>query len=171
MKEKKRFRRCAAALGLFFCAAVASAQETPIPTLDEILAAAKNKREWIETPYSVIDGKVDICTYRGWRQFHAVCHTCHGPDALGSTIAPDLTAALAGGEVPYPVFAETIYNGREKDGAQVMLAFGVNRDVLRNLDNLYAYLRARADGALIRRGRPQRQKEKGADCLTVGENK
>ena len=33
---------------------------------------------------------VDRGTYVGWRTFHAICHTCHAQDAVGSTFAPDL---------------------------------------------------------------------------------
>ena len=136
----------------------AVSQEQPIPTLKELLAVAEDKQEWIENPYSVdANGKVDLSTYRGWRQFHGVCHTCHGPDAMGSTIAPNLLDAFANRpDLTYEKFVQTVVNGRKVDGQQVMLAFGKNRDIIRNLDNLYAYLRARAEGALGR-GRPQRQ--------------
>ena len=40
--------------------------------------------------YNVTDGgkKVDWYTYSGFRHYHADCHTCHGPDGMGSTYAP-----------------------------------------------------------------------------------
>ncbi|MGI9347627.1 MAG: c-type cytochrome [Gammaproteobacteria bacterium] len=140
---------------LLFTATV-MAEENPIPTLDELLAQDK-KTEWLEKPYEYQDGKVDIATYRGWRQFHGVCHTCHGQDAAGSTFAPNLLESFGNPELTYKKFVETVYNGRQvvKEGQQPMLAFGNNRDVIRNLDNLYAYLRARADGVLGV-GRPQK---------------
>ena len=43
-----------------------------------------------EKPYSVVDGKVDKATYNGYRRYHASCHTCHGPDGMGSSYAPNL---------------------------------------------------------------------------------
>ena len=38
----------------------------------------------------MVDGKVDKGTYNGYRRYHASCHTCHGPDGLGSSYAPNL---------------------------------------------------------------------------------
>ena len=35
-------------------------------------------------------GWMDFATYKGWRAYHAECHVCHGPDAMGSTYAPSL---------------------------------------------------------------------------------
>ena len=45
---------------------------------------------WEDQPYSVVDGKVDLATYNGYRRYHSSCHVCHGPDALGSSYAPAL---------------------------------------------------------------------------------
>ena len=37
------------------------------------------------------DGKkFDWYAYSGYRRYHAECHVCHGPDAMGSTYAPAL---------------------------------------------------------------------------------
>jgi methanol metabolism-related c-type cytochrome len=110
-----------------------------------------------EKPYSIVDGKVDQATYNGWRRYHASCHTCHGPDGLGSSYAPNLVDSLK--TISYDEFAEVVINGRQNvsTGQQsVMPAFGEVMDVATYLDDIYAYLEARADGALGR-GRPQRQ--------------
>jgi methanol metabolism-related c-type cytochrome len=110
-----------------------------------------------EKPYSVVDGKVDKGTYNGYRRYHASCHTCHGPDGLGSSYAPNLTESLK--VLDYDKFAEVVINGRQNvTGTQknVMPAFGEVQDVALYVDDLYAYLMARADGA-IGRGRPVRQ--------------
>ena len=156
------------ALAAFFSAlllAAPAAAQDDIPTLEALLTlAAEKPDEWREKPYDIAgDGKVDLATYRGWRWFHGICHTCHGQDALGSSFAPDLTGAF-GREldpVTYEAFLETVMNGRSQvgEGQQPMLAFKTNKDIVKNIDNLYAYLKARADGALGR-GRPQRQKKK-----------
>src|SRR5262245_61830260 len=37
---------------------------------------------------------VDKATYVGWRTFHSTCFVCHGPNALGSTFAPNLVERL-----------------------------------------------------------------------------
>ena len=110
-----------------------------------------------EKPYSVMDGKVDQGTYNGWRRYHASCHTCHGPDGLGSSYAPNLVDSLK--TISYEDFAEVVINGRENVSTSqqsVMPAFGMVMDVATYLDDIYGYLQARADGVLGR-GRPQRQ--------------
>ena len=110
-----------------------------------------------EEPYSITEGKVDKATYNGWRRYHASCHTCHGPDGLGSSYAPNLVDSLK--VISYDEFAEVVINGRQNvnTGQQsVMPAFGTVMDVATYLDDIYAYLEARADGVLGR-GRPQRQ--------------
>lgn len=108
-----------------------------------------------EKLYSIVDGKVDQGTYNGWRRYHASCHTCHGPDGLGSSYAPSLVDA----PMSYEDFTEVVINGRQNvttSQQSVMPAFGTVMDVATYIDDLYAYLQARADGALGR-GRPQRQ--------------
>lgn len=110
-----------------------------------------------EKPYSVVDGKVDKGTYNGYRRYHASCHTCHGPDGLGSSYAPNLVESLK--KLDYDQFLEVVINGRQNvTGTQknVMPAFGEVQDVALYVDDIYAYLKARSDGALGR-GRPARQ--------------
>jgi methanol metabolism-related c-type cytochrome len=105
--------------------------------------------------YTITDGKVDQGTYNGWRRYHASCHTCHGPDGLGSSYAPSLVDA----PIAYEEFSEVVMNGRKNvttSQQSVMPAFGEVMDVATYIDDIYAYLQARADGALGR-GRPQRQ--------------
>jgi methanol metabolism-related c-type cytochrome len=110
-----------------------------------------------EKYYSMVDGKVDQGTYNGWRRYHSSCHTCHGPDGLGSSYAPSLVDSLK--VISYDDFAEVVINGRENVSTSqqsVMPAFGTVMDVATYIDDIYAYLKARSDGALGR-GRPQRQ--------------
>jgi methanol metabolism-related c-type cytochrome len=116
-------------------------------------AGAQDEDE--EKFYSIENGKVDQGTYNGWRRYHASCHTCHGPDGLGSSYAPNLVAS----PMSYEDFAEVVINGRENVSSSqqsVMPAFGTVMDVATYIDDIYAYVQARADGALGR-GRPQRQ--------------
>jgi hypothetical protein len=40
--------------------------------------------------FTLIRSKVDDATYRGWRAYHSACHTCHGVDAVGTSVAPSL---------------------------------------------------------------------------------
>jgi methanol metabolism-related c-type cytochrome len=110
-----------------------------------------------EKPYSVVDGKVDKGTYNGWRRYHADCHTCHGPDGLGGSYAPNLVESMK--RLSYEEFTEVVINGRQnvsQSQQNVMPAFGNVENVALYIDDIYAYLKARADGVLDR-GRPQRQ--------------
>lgn len=102
------------------------------------------------------DGKVDRGTYNGFRRYHSSCHVCHGPDGLGSTFAPALADSLK--RLDYLQFQEVVVNGRATSGAtgqRVMPAFGTDPNVMLHLDDIYRYLKARADGK-IGRGRPER---------------
>jgi mono/diheme cytochrome c family protein len=98
--------------------------------------------------YEVVDGKVDARTYNGFRRYHAGCNHCHGPDGSGSTIAPSLVDRLPDLES----FRRVVREGARK-GASVMKGFADDPNVAPYIEDIYAYLQARADGALGR-GRP-----------------
>lgn len=110
-----------------------------------------------ETPYTVENGKVDKGTYNGYRRFHGVCHTCHGQGAMGSTIAPSLVESLK--TLSYEEFKTTVTEGRAATtatgAASEMPSFKENKDVMKYLDDIYSYVKARSDGALGP-GRPER---------------
>ena len=118
------------------------------------------------------DGNVDWYTYSGFRRYHSDCHVCHGPEGLGSSYAPALVDSLK--KLSYEEFATVVASGRQKVNAaqtSVMPAFGTNRNVMCYLDDIYAYLKARSDGALGR-GRPRKHdkqpptnKEYEKDCM------
>ena len=121
------------------------------------LAAPQVNAQEGDKPYSVVDGKVDQGTYNGYRRYHSSCHVCHGPDGLGSSYAPALVDSLK--RLKYEDFTEVVINGRQNlaNGQdKVMPAFGNVEDVALYIDDIYAYLKARSDGA-IGRGRPPRQ--------------
>ncbi len=106
-------------------------------------------------PYVVKDGKVDINTYHGYLYYGDQCMRCHGPDGSGSSYAPNLTQSLK--VMTKEQVENTIINGRKNvttSQQNVMPAFGTNEDVVGNIDNIYAYLLARSDGALGR-GHPE----------------
>ncbi len=117
---------------------------------DEQMEQCRDDDKLVEMKY----GWMDFSTYKGWRAYHAECHVCHGPDAMGSTYAPSLMESVKNG-LDYVDFFMVIANGRyEKDGAQagnVMPAFGENTNVEPHINDIYRYVKARADG-MIRRG-------------------
>jgi methanol metabolism-related c-type cytochrome len=115
------------------------------------------------------DGTVDWYTYSGYRRYHSECHVCHGPDGEGSTYAPGLSKSLL--TLSYPDFTNVVVNGRKNvNTAQesVMPAFGTNRNVMCYLDDIFIYLRARANDA-IPRARPAKHEDK-PDSVAKFEN-
>ncbi len=121
-----------------------------------IFGAGAQEADWEEKPYTVIDGKVDFGTYNGYRRYHSFCHVCHGPDGMGSSYAPALIESIP--KIGYEGFLEVVVNGRKNvntSSQSVMPAFGEVQDVMLYIDDIYSYLKARADGALGR-GRPKR---------------
>src|SRR5579859_1599025 len=107
-------------------------------------------------PYKIENGTVDQGTYNGYRRYGESCLRCHGPDGAGSSYAPDLTESLK--HLDHDQFGEVVINGRQNvttSNTNVMPAFGTAEDVVNYLDDIYAYLKARSDGALGR-GRPKR---------------
>jgi methanol metabolism-related c-type cytochrome len=115
------------------------------------------------------DGTVDWSTYSGFRRYHSECHVCHGPDAEGSSYAPALKSSLK--TMSYADFMGIVVNGRKNvNTAQenVMPAFGTNSNVMCYLDDMYVYVRARANDA-IGRGRPMKREDKPA-AATAAEN-
>jgi mono/diheme cytochrome c family protein len=114
------------------------------------LGAASQDIASADTLYRVLDGKVDAQTYNGYRRYHAGCNHCHGPDGVGSTFGPSLVEGLVGVES----FRRIVRDGT-RDGNSVMKGFGGDPNIAPYIDDIYAYLRARADGALSR-GRPEK---------------
>ena len=115
------------------------------------------------------DGTVDWYTYSGYRRYHSECHVCHGPDGMGSTYAPALQDSLK--TMSYADFLNVVASGRKNISTaqeNVMPAFGDNPNVACYMDDLYVYLRARANDA-VGRVRPAKREEKPA-AYTQAEN-
>ncbi|HEY9105423.1 MAG TPA: c-type cytochrome [Roseateles sp.] len=112
----------------------------------------------------------------GWRVFQQKCAGCHGADATGTAAGPDLLPRLR--EMGAHRFAGLVLRrydwilseaesdpkaaaqdpladkiARGRDATLTMPAWQGNAAVTAHIDDLYAYLSARADGAL-RPGRP-----------------
>lgn len=117
--------------------------------------SAKDGATWSETRWVLEsgeptyriseDGTIDWATYEGFKRYHSECHVCHGPNALGSTFAPALADSLK--TMTYDQFKEVVSSGRTFSD-RVMPAFASNPNVMCYVDDLYTYIKARADGAL-----------------------
>jgi hypothetical protein len=126
--------------------------------------------------YRVIDGAVDSGTYTGWRLFHSTCYGCHGVDALGTDVAPNLvervkamtprafvSKVLTSYRITLPasetntedrssvraaMIEEVMRQERGARGLVVMPAWEADTKVRPHVLDLFAYLSARADGKL-----------------------
>jgi methanol metabolism-related c-type cytochrome len=116
-----------------------------------------------------VDGTVDWYTYSGYRRYHSECHVCHGPDGMGSTYAPALTDSLK--TMSYGDFLTIVASGRKNVNTgqeKVMPALGDNPNVACYMDDIYIYLRARANDA-VGRARPAKKEDK-PEAYTKAEN-
>jgi len=95
-------------------------------------------------PYKVSDGtKVDAHTLSGWRTWRALaCERCHGAAQEGM-VGPSLVGSLK--VLSKDQFKEVVLKGRIEKG---MPNFDGSKMVVENIDNLYAYLKGRSDGAI-----------------------
>jgi mono/diheme cytochrome c family protein len=96
--------------------------------------------------YTVVDGyKVDPQTLQGFRTWRsAACDRCHGANQEG-LVGPSLINSLK--TLSKDDFVQTVTKGRPNTQ---MVAFSGNAEVMKNMDQLYAYLKGRSDGAITK---------------------
>jgi len=96
--------------------------------------------------YTVQEGyKVDPETMKGFRAWRAAaCDRCHGANQQG-LVGPSLIDRLK--VLSKDEFAKTVSEGRLEKG---MPSFKTSSIVMSNIDQLYAYLKGRSDGAITR---------------------
>lgn len=94
-----------------------------------------------EELYTVTEGNIlDSETYRGFILHRNMCARCHGSYGQGM-IGPNLADSL--NNLSKEEFNDVVTNGR-----MAMPPWKSNAEVMAGLDNLYAYFKARADGAI-----------------------
>jgi hypothetical protein len=126
--------------------------------------------------YRIENGKVDVGTFTGWRLFHSSCHGCHGVDAMGTDVAPNLldrvglltprafvtkvltsyrivlpdtdTSSTDSGYSRQSMIDEVLQQGRQGRFKVVMPAWEGDPTVNPHVLDIFAYLSARADGKL-----------------------
>ena len=116
-----------------------------MPTLVALLAVGMCHAE-DKALYKVADGyKVDAKTMDGFRAWRAAaCDRCHGAHQEG-LVGPSLLERMK--TLSKEEFVKTVRDGRVDKGMQ---SFGNSPMVMSNMDNLYAYLKGRADGKITR---------------------
>lgn len=162
----------AAALAAGSVAGVATAKEDSLNPVVELPGGGKTQEgaknedgKWVlpdgSPTYRINkDYTMDWYTYSGFRRYHSECHVCHGPEGEGSTYAPGLIESLK--TMTYSDFVGVVASGRERNVAGtefVMPALGDNKNVMCYIDDMYVYLKARAQGVLPR-GRPPGRDDK-----------
>lgn len=121
----------------------AAVDKTVVAQADASKAAAPASSD---KSYKVVDGtKVDHNTMEGFRAWRsAACDRCHGPNQEGM-VGPSLINSLK--TLTKEQFKAIVTNGRLEKG---MPSFQTSEQVIKNLDNLYAYLKGRSDGAITK---------------------
>jgi cytochrome c len=92
--------------------------------------------------------------YNGWKWWHVYCYRCHGQNAVGGSLAPNLIDPNA--KLPLKQFLTTVRNG-SADGT--MQAWDKLLDD-KQITQLYYYVMARSDKVLPP-GRPDEVGPKG----------
>ncbi len=138
--------------------------------------AAQPNAEPVPGEYRVVQGEVDRGTYTGWRLFHTTCYGCHGVDAVGTDVAPNLvervktltprafaTKVLTSYRIVLlaneantedrtamreAMVEEVMRRERGARGQIIMPAWESDPKVNAHVLDLFAYLSARADGKL-----------------------
>ena len=155
-----------AGLAVTFGSGIARADPPSAPT-----AVKQQDGMWVDkdgNPTYKVDGKkVDYYTFAGYVRYSANCLQCHGPDALGSTYAPNLTDALK--TIDFNEFYGIVSGGKQNVSSSqnlVMPALGANKNVMCYINAIYVYLRARSTDA-VGRGRPEDAEKKPAEFTTA----
>jgi mono/diheme cytochrome c family protein len=92
--------------------------------------------------------------YEGWKMFSVYCYRCHGVDAMGGGIAPNLRHSVSSeGSVTHDVFITTVTNGRLDKGMPTWKALLSPEQ----MEDLWLYVNARSSNRLYP-GRPHMAK-------------
>ena len=148
-------------------AAAAAAVTLAVAGIPQALAAQDGGkgRAAGATPYNVKcddrgrDCAVDKGTYIGWRTYNGFCARCHGEGAVGSSFAPSLVERINRTNMAFAHFASVVSNGMSGQMGE-MPAWRENPNVMNRINELWAFLLARADGVLAP-GRPDKLGEEG----------
>jgi len=106
------------------------------------------------------DGTVDWLTYSGFRHYESECLVCHGPEGEGSPYAPALRDALT--TLSYAEVYAIVARGQHDTkipAHETKHAFGDVKNVMCYLNDIYVYLRAKANDA-VPRGLPRKREAK-----------
>ena len=114
------------------------------------------QQEIVSSPPPMTPDQAYSRIYNGWKWFHVYCFRCHGVDALGSNLAPNLRRSL--GALGYREFMHTVKEGSIEKGMASWKQL-LDDD---QIEDIYYYVRARSDQVLPP-GRPDEVGEYGQE--------
>lgn len=148
-----------------------------------LASPAQSSDQPLPGEFLVIDGRVDSGTYAGWKLFQTYCQGCHGVGGGGTDVAPNLVERIgdytprgfatkvlssyrivpmspdggppASDAEREALLEEVMKRERSDRGQPLMPAWDADAEVAPHVLDLYAYLSARAAGALGP-GKPKR---------------
>jgi len=98
-----------------------------------------------DKPYQISNGNIDNNTLEGWKTYNGGgCGQCHGRGGSGG-VASNLAESTVIKNNDKATFKNYVTNGYP---GTLMKPHKNDGRVMKNLDNLYNYLKARADGVL-----------------------
>ena len=103
-----------------------------------------------------VEGKAPKVTkdvFRGYAQYNSYCYRCHGTDATGGELAPDLRATLVSG-MKQQTFISVAMAGKAEKGMPSWAGFFSEEDMIR----IYRYVKGRSLD-LVPTGRPPSEQD------------
>lgn len=119
--------------------------ETAETVVEQVEAVVNKENEVEGALYSVVEGnKLDAHSYEGFKLYRNWCARCHGTYGQGM-VGPNLADSLK--IISEKEFFDTVENGKTGTIGS-MPSWKANPQVMEGRDQLYAYLKARSDGAI-----------------------
>lgn len=114
---------------------------------------------WISVPFAdAQDSAIYTSVYNGWKWWHVYCYRCHGTDAMGGSLAPNLTDPNL--KLTLKEFLSTVRNGSADGAMQPWNKLLDDKQIIQ----LYYYVLARTDKVLPP-GRPDEVGPKGGHWI------
>ncbi|MFZ2170632.1 MAG: c-type cytochrome [Methylococcaceae bacterium] len=114
----------------------------PVAVMIGGLVLFTNQLVFAQPLYKVEGSKVDKATFNGWNIYRKeACGSCHQSTGEGNVSNPNLLRSLKNQTKEH--FRRVVIEGHGN-----MVSFSGNKTVVDGIDDLYAYLKGRSDGAI-----------------------
>ena len=124
------------------CALVLAVGAASVGLCPTVSAQKADKPDWEAKPYTVLDGKVDMATYNGYRRYDNRVPALPWPRRRRQLLCA-LAGQFAQTDRLREVRRDVVFGKKDVSTSQqlVMPAFGEVEDVVNNLDDIYTYPR------------------------------